>query len=542
MPACPRNAYQKHRGVALLVSMIFIVIFSALAVSLAGMTGANAQLASNQHKINAALAAAQSGIECAKYIASTLSPPKTSGNVLTDAEAEEVWLALCQHIQESALDGQTVPSAIRFTDSEDSGDQIETPFLSFGDPTATFSVRFSRHDSDPYHLRVQATGADGQVTRRINIEMEIANDNRAMDYAIVSRSRVWLTGDTTVGGNILCTWDRAVLSPFNMASETTVQGQLNTVLPLDQIKAKGYQLETLDENGNPMFDEDGNRIYSTDDKVKAHHDGINYGQDDSSIHGMDISDYNTDMYKDMGLTEIEPCSVKKQVVEFFPHAVGDYSSPRDGKPNKTTNLKLTRHVYENQHFTDVRLPENYNALFKNCTFDGVLYVDCHQASSVKTNNVRFDNCTFNGTIITDVPQVFRWKQNCLYFTGIATFDNKSGIDEATILAPHFNVNLGNTNPEQSDNNVLTGAIVGGIVDIRGNAQINGSVISMCDATKWGEGYVTNIGATLTDGGDETTDLGNVGVINITPRQGQVLPEGIMTPVVIRVIPDSYCEG
>ncbi len=169
-----------------------------------------------------------------------------------------------------------------------------------------------------------------------------------------------------------------------------------------------------------------------------------------------------------------------------------------------------------------------------------MYIDCYKSGSYKYNNVRFENCTFNGTIVTDVPQQFKWKHNCLYFTGAAAFNNSTDVP-ATILAPHFNVNLGNTNPEQNDNNVLTGAIVGGIVDVRGNAQINGTIISMCDTTGWSSGYVTNIGATLDDGGSETTELGDIGVINITPDEDKMLPSGITTPIVIKYDQSSYSE-
>ena len=173
---------------------------------------------------------------------------------------------------------------------------------------------------------------------------------------------------------------------------------------------------------------------------------------------------------------------------------------------------------------------------------GILYIDVSKSGSSYYNNVRFENCTFNGVIVSDVPQVFKWQHNCLYFTGEATFDNTSAIQEATILAPHFNVNLGNTNPEQSDNNVLTGAIVGGIVDVRGNAQIYGTIISMCDTTQWSSGYVTNIGATLDDGGSETTELGDIGVISVTPEEDKMLPSGITSPIVIKPQQSTYCEG
>ena len=257
--------------------------------------------------------------------------------------------------------------------------------------------------------------------------------------------------------------------------------------------------------------------------------------------GMDIADYVTDGY-DCGLAKIPSCPSGSREIEYFPHATGNYNYPRDGSPGSTWNRKLKRHVYENQTFTNAKLPKNRNALFRSCTFEGVLYIDCANSGSSAYNNVRFENSTFNGTIVTDVPQSFKWRHNALYFTGQATFDNKSGIQEATILAPHFNVNLGNTNPQQSENNVLTGAIIGGIVDVRGNAQVYGTVVSMADTIQWSSGYVTNIGATLGDGGSETTELGDVGVIDITPDPDQMLPNGIISPIIIKRQQSTYSEG
>jgi hypothetical protein len=131
-----------------------------------------------------------------------------------------------------------------------------------------------------------------------------------------------------------------------------------------------------------------------------------------------------------------------KVREYFPHAAGNYSQPAS-----SSSRTLDRYKYENKTFRNVVLNSNNNALFKNCTFEEVLYVDCSTSTSTYYNNVRFENCTFNGVIITNTPSNLNWQANCLYFTGTATFQNKSSIPEATILAPHFNVNLGNTNPQ-----------------------------------------------------------------------------------------------
>jgi hypothetical protein len=521
--------------------MIFVLIFAALAASMAAMSNANAQIASDHHKVNLALAAAQSGLECAKYVVSTVALPETGQNFVSDAEANQVWASLCNHLQAVALDGRIVPGASRFADAGGAGDQIVTAHLNFGTSSTDFILRFYRYDGAPRTIKLRSIGANGEIARQVNMDMKVTKDSEVLTYAIASRGRMWLTGNTTIHGDVFSSWDRPEIAPYNMTADTTVLGTINTVLTLDQVKAQSYQLETLDEDDNPIFDEEGNRIYSPEDQVKADHEGINYGQPYEDMPGMDIADYDTDCYNS-GLTNIPACPTAARKVEYFPHASGNYNLPRDGTPSSTSNRRLTRHVYENQTFTDARLPDNYNALFRNCTFRGVLYIDCAKSTSTYYNNVRFEDCAFEGTIITDVPEVFKWQHNCLYFTGEATFNNQSGLQEATILAPHFNVNLGNTNPVAGENNVLTGAIVGGIVDIRGNAQIFGTIISMCDTTAWTSGYVTNIGATLDDGGTETTELGDIGVISITPEEGKMLPSGIKTPIVIKPLQNTYSEG
>jgi Tfp pilus assembly protein PilX len=513
--------------------MIFVLVFSALAVSMASLSGVNLQIADNQRKVNSALSAAQSAMECGKYIVKdTLNYlPSTTHNYVTADEAEATWNILCARVQ-----AQPWVAGKAATPTEN---EIITPAISFGAANASFQVRFYRDDTNS--IQLEGIGVDGQVKRQVSIDMTITKNNRVLNYAIASRGRMWLTGNTTIHGDVFSPWNRPEISPYNMTSDSTVLGTINTVLTRQQIEEHDYQLETLNEygqpidaNGNPLGTNYEDRYYSPNDEVQAYHEGINYGQLFQNMPGMSITDYDTSQYRNM-TTTIPTTTVKR--TEYFPHTAGDYT-----KPSSSGSRQLSRYVYENQTFTNQLLPSNRNALFKNCRFEEILYIDCATNTSTYYNNVRFENCTFNGTIITNVPNQFKWQNNCLYFTGEATFNNTSSIQEATILAPHFNVNLGNTNPVQSDNNVLTGAIVGGIVDVRGNAQIYGTIISMCDTTQWSEGYVTNIGATLDDGGSETTELGDIGVISVTPEQDKMLPSGITTPIVIKPLQDTYSEG
>ena len=536
----------KYRGTTLIMAMILLVVCSALAVSMAAMVGTNIQIASNHHKINSALYAAESGLECGKFLITKVTLPKT--NNISTKEANQAWNVLYQQLQNMAFGGRIVRLTSRFSDSIGNGDQILTAPLNYNSDNTNFQLRFYRYDSNPYIIKFQSIGTCGEIVRKVNMDFMITKNNEVLKYAIASRGRIWLTGDTTIYGDIFSAWDCPEMSPYNMTSDSAVYGTINTTLTLEQINHQSYQLETLNTSNEsvnqswfPLGSNFQNRYYGNNDQIRAYHQGINYGQFNDDIPGISISDYNTDTYNS-NLTEIENCPISQRETEYFPHAPDNYRYPRDGTPYNTWNRRFRRHVYENQTFVNARLPSNRNALFRNCTFKEILYIDCNKSAKNYYNNVRFENCTFNGIIVTNVPQSFEWQCNVLYFTGESIFRNRSEFQEAIILAPHFNVDLGNTNPDNSENNILTGTIIGGIVDVHSNAEIHGTIISMCDTSQWPSGYVTNIGSTLDDGGSETADLGNIGKITITPNHRQMLPSGIAAPIIIKHLRETYSEG
>lgn len=624
------NVHHRHGGAVLVLAMVFIVMFSALAVAFASFSGTNVQVATSHHTGNKALHAAQSGLECAKYLVTSVTqsaswPAPTDKNYVTDEQADTVWTVLCQYAQDTRIDGLTVPEPTAVA----GGQELVMPAMGFGSGNGQFVLRFSRSDAKPRVIHIESTGTFGQASRKISMKLDITKDRKVLEYAIATQGRMWLTGNTTIHGNLYSSYGRKYnssgtsytllpLAPFNMTSDSTVEGTINTVLSHSDMASRSYQLETLtashkpkfhfgatvydeshnvvtdsyglvddegymlDASGNPVYDADGkrvpvdyaNRIYSAADEVQAYHKNINYGQPRSTqMTGMQIADYDTSSYKAAISTTVRSGTASviedgvlgttgvSTVTEYFPHAPLDSGGYTTRSGN---SLPLKRYIYQDKTIRNVVVKTGTNALFKNCTFEGVLYVDTaysgpsvslpssYTSSAISTflsttknyNNIRFENCTFNGVIVTNTPQALNsnwWMANNLYFTGEATFENRSSIQEATILAPHFNVNLGNTNPNASENNVLTGAIVGGIVDVRGNAQIYGTIISMADTSAYSSGYVTNIGVTLEDGGSETTEAGDVGVISITPDEDTMLPSGIKSPIIIKPDPKTYSE-
>ena len=67
MTALIKSVYSRHRGAVLIVSMIFVLVFSALAVSMAALSGTNVQVAENQCKVDYTRACAESGFNVIRY-------------------------------------------------------------------------------------------------------------------------------------------------------------------------------------------------------------------------------------------------------------------------------------------------------------------------------------------------------------------------------------------------------------------------------------------------------------------------------------------
>ena len=75
MESVTKSVHLKRKGVVLIIAMMFVCIFSALAVSMATISGTNTQIASNQQKVNCALGSAESGFEVERYWLKTVVFP-----------------------------------------------------------------------------------------------------------------------------------------------------------------------------------------------------------------------------------------------------------------------------------------------------------------------------------------------------------------------------------------------------------------------------------------------------------------------------------
>jgi hypothetical protein len=257
---------------------------------------------------------------------------------------------------------------------------------------------------------------------------------------------------------------------------------------------------------------------------------------------------------------------------------------------------------------------SYALLPDPLVIDGVRVTDTRAYS----NNIRFHDCTFVGSIVSDTPAQYTQVRNKLQFTGGTRFleqhpehpdDANYNPDEgdleeivkSSMMLPNYSVDIGNFNSPPSQNVQLTGAIIAGVLDVRGTATIDGALV-LTFSPELGEGpmvdsagnpvgnpagFNATIGyfgpddgdsesldpATLpeVDGvkivgwdldGDGLPDLGptdtpseeemsngatavpfyGLGRVQLRFDPDMVLPDGIMLPLQIRTSAGTYKEG
>ena len=285
-----------------------------------------------------------------------------------------------------------------------------------------------------------------------------------------------------------------------------------------------------------------------------------------------------------------------------------------------------RPIYEDMEFENVVIPAGNNGLFINCKFVGATHIEVHTNNADDnwnyvgmvdknggtmeekypgleadlgdgtmvddtrdySNNIRFHNCTFAGSIVSDTPQVYAHVRNKVQFTGSTEFtlddpdidaDDIEEFEKSSVLMPGYSVDVGNFTNSGTDRVELKGVIIAGVLDVRGEADVHGTLLMTYRPTEgvgplfYGgtpDGFNTTLGyfgpddgdaesvdpSTLVDNdGDGTPDIGvdldgdgvmdpfeGFGEITIRYNPDSKLPDGIPWPISIKPLGNTYIEG
>lgn len=487
-----RRSLHRRRAMAYILAMLLLSMFTVMAVSLASGTSMTVRTSGNYRAVLAAQMSAESGLAFAL---------KKMAAISIEGPTAPDMLALVRDRLAERLNGtgnlanQSVTLA---------GGTVSVPAIAL-DSTGTADFAIAVTQLDDTTLRLVVTGRANGFTRKLAVDYAIGQDKSVLKYSVTSRVRAIIAGDSIIEGDVYSSLRDAricnrVIPPFQLAAASTVNGKLMTVLSQSE------------------FENDNLGSY-----VQGSHQGFGYDEPD-------VAEYTT--------ADFDTSAHRSEAGNSLNNQPGpDYTSW--GRP-----------VYVGRNFTDLNVPTGKNPVFVRCTFNETTFIDVNETnlpdwrvafSSRYTNSVTFKGCTFNGPVITGVPAKFWPLRNMMNFendpnTNTPTVFNNDFMPESTILAPNFNVNIGDFyNPFMQSQTTLKGIVVGGIVDVRDYARIEGTILSMATIHNDPFGikallYGTNIGSAW-----------GATNIRITPKPENHLPSAIRKKYTLLVAAGSYRE-
>ena len=207
MNSVKKPIHKNSRGAALIVSIIFILVFSALAVAIAAISGTNVQIASNHHKINSALSSAYSGLEFLRCYFSAITIP---GTVSPTDRLQAVTTSFQTELAHAGASNIAV--------NYNSTNQTLTipPITLDSQHNRTFSAFITQVAPDT--LQADITGICGNTSRQIRVNFNfVQTGSDVFDFGVATKGALIMDG-------------QAEFEAVNMAIEASVYIEADEVV------------------------------------------------------------------------------------------------------------------------------------------------------------------------------------------------------------------------------------------------------------------------------------------------------------------------
>lgn len=205
---------KNRQGAALIISLIFVVLFSALAISIATQTSANVQIAHNQRKVSRAFANSESGLEVVHYWLDRVIIPSST-------PSSDYYDAIVDYIQND-LQTNGINGTVLYDDGSVPAVSLDSVV------TSNFEAQVSRVPGNDNVVQVDVTGRYGDITRtvRVNFALE-PYEHPIFNFGLATRGPLTFTGNPTLrGANAL--WEADVyVESFNSDTAVSVGGNTN---------------------------------------------------------------------------------------------------------------------------------------------------------------------------------------------------------------------------------------------------------------------------------------------------------------------------
>ncbi len=419
----PKGITRRSRGGStLILSLVFIVVFSALATALATMSGANVQVAENHRKLQTTRACAESGLEVIRYWMSKVSISGT-----TDPSARFAQLATTLQNELNSADITNIAPVY-------SGTTITISDVPLSSARGeSFSAVLTGIDNDT--IRLDVTGHYKSVDRTVRSNYVFGTRaNTVFDFGVASKGPVSLIGNVELEGVNLEVESNAYIESLNDLLALTVQGNSHIAGSVKIV------------NGLAYVDLQGGK---------------------AGIGGATGEEATQPPYVTYDVPPTEFPEMVPEQFESYATTVLD--------PNMDTSADAT--------LENIRIPANTNPTFSgHSVLKGVVFVetpnavvftgttdvtgiivgDGDQTDDSGTNVISFQG-NVNSWPVTDLPEEAQYEG---LHDQIGTF----------VIAPGFRVTFGGSFE------ALSGAIAANGIEFFGNAggTINGSIINYSD--------------------------------------------------------------
>jgi len=176
-----------RQGSALVACMIILVVVSALAAALAGISMANLQIAHNHRHFNRAFANAESGLEVARYWLSRVRIPSSTPT--------------SQYLSTVIADVRSELASNNVTNFVVNDDGSIRPVVLDAATGQVFSGLWSTDTTDPTILEIAARGASGIASRTVAVHFHIEPYRFPIfDYGIATKGAIRFPQNPTLTG------------------------------------------------------------------------------------------------------------------------------------------------------------------------------------------------------------------------------------------------------------------------------------------------------------------------------------------------------
>ncbi len=447
---------QKQRGAVLIISMIFILIFSALAISMATISGTNVQIADNQHKVNNAFVSAESGFEIMKYWLNRVDIPDST-------EPTDIISA----IKDSLLNDPEFKELSNIP-LNCNGSQITISSVTlFSTDNTSFSAVLSQLNDDTVLLDV--TGSNGQISRTIRVNYNIESyTSPIFNFGLATKGPLHINGNPSLTG-------------VNSPQEASIY-----------IESQNDDL-ALDINGNSDLDGDVS-IVNADAQVNIHGNvsiGGESGQaaiDNHIFIGVDAAEFPT-----------------PETEHFRQYATGDIV---DSSTNTNGNITFTNAIV---------LPGSDPTFSGNTEINGILFIETPNKVKFTGNLTIRGIIVANGDVNSPSEQnklTFTGNVNTYPVSQLPEEPEFDALRQETgslILAPGFSASF------RGNFSTLDGSIAVSGIEFTGNAggTIKGTVINYYDTPTILKGNV-NLNFDRSDSTDAPAGFKCIQVLKYNP--------------------------